>query len=198
MPPSPLHPQRPHAVPPQHERGEGTIVMEGAIRSRLMEALELTTDDYRGYSVPLKVSLSGSVTSGSDTFKVPANYHFLVTDIRGLLALTAMTTEPATIPGIGNPQVRDRIALKAMNSLVKLIEQDGQYDLIDHATLPVAAILEQAGGSRIDMRDAPMKIPANNTVELDVTLYDTTAAIIGGNYDVGVVLSGYLVKAREG
>lgn len=172
------------------------ILIQPELLTKLAEARDIGLADYRAETITLLTSLSTTTTSGNDTFNIPPDKNFMLTDVRGYLALTAMTSETLAIVGLGNPSVQDRVLIKGMNTKIDLQIQNLSLKLFDNRPVALAAILPALGGPPIKY-PAPHPVPGGSQIRLDTSLYDTTASIIGAGYDAGVVLSGYFVSAAE-
>lgn len=179
-------------TPPAAE--EGTIILQPATSTRLAEARDLTLDDYRWIDVILKTQISSSATSGSNTYQVPPDQNFMVTDIRGYISLVLPSAESLAVASLGNLSVQDRYVLKAGNTKIDLQIQDRSLKVFDNNSWNLLSILSILGGNSIDMRVAPHPVPAGSQLLMNASVYDTTASIIGQATDVGVTLSGYLVR----
>lgn len=149
------------------------------------------------------VKLSGTITTSttnyqqSDTYQVPADEALFIFAIKGLLGLNAPTAETLTITGLGNPDVRSRIALKAMNCRISLKDQDEPRDIVaDAESLVLADILPGSGGDLFVFPE-PDLVPPGHVIKATMALTDTTASVVGGSTDYGLYLIGKQVRIED-
>ena len=156
----------------------------------------LTADDYRWASYQMRATLNSTTTTAQVTQRVPANWNALLYAIQGHLAFDAITAETLSITGVGNPGIQDRILMKAMNTRIDLQVSDRQEKLFETAVKPLSNLLTVVGGEPFTM-NPPHFIKGGDTIQLDLSLGETTAAVIGGAYRAGVDLKILLVRNRE-
>lgn len=160
--------------------------------------LPLTNETYRWVFPTLAVSLTTTTTSDVNEYKLPNTHHLLITKIQGHLAFNNPDGETLSITGLGNPSLRDRIALKAMNCRMKLINtaRTGEQ-IFPNNDLALSTLIEAAGGGPIEL-PTPHFIHAGDTLEMTAALQDTAAAIVGGSTQYGVVVHGLLIRKSRG
>lgn len=199
------------------------------IRSELTEGLQLSYNDIIPTIIHLRVTLqstpgpdienprAGAIAPPQtfDTYRIPGDYNFLATEIHAHLAMTTLSDENTTgatgLVLLNN--VKDRTAVKAMNTFVSLVNAD-RNDLTFVETniqnsssngalvsnLCLATLLPLCGGAPIKMVDqgyiAPLIVPANERLRLGVKLTDAAAGI--GQTEYGLALVGALVRMRVG
>lgn len=169
--------------------------------ARALGMKDIDPEKYRGIAVPLYTTLDDTTTSGYDVYRVPTTHDFIIEKILPHVVLTDLATEVAT--PIGNaavPSVADRIAMKAMNAQIDLQNTDRVQKIIDNHSLSLASLLSAAGGNILDFTGTPHKIPAGETIRLDVKYAATGAAAANmekGKTQYGVVLVGKLVRVAK-
>jgi hypothetical protein len=163
----------------------------------------LTPKDYRNIEVTLRsrvtLATAAAPPNNESTYRVPTSHKLLVWAIRGMLAFNAPASESAAIGNLGQPDVRDRMALKAMNARLSFVNNDLSGEkFFDNKDLPLSSILEVVGGKPIEYPVVPGIVNPGQTIEMDVTFLDAaTAAVIGGSTDYGIVLDACLLRVSE-
>lgn len=157
--------------------------------------LPLTLDDYFWRSEQLRAAITTSATTGTVTYRTPANFNGLLFEIQGHLAFNAVTTETQSIAGIGNPGILERIALKAMNSRIALQNVDRGWKLFSTADKPLSSILSILGGKPL-VFNPPYILSDGEALQMDITSQDTAASVIGGSTNVGLDLIALFVRVR--
>lgn len=151
--------------------------------------------DAQAVLIPLIVTLPTSASAYSatyDTFVSKSDQILLISEIRPIVAIRAVTSETLTITNVGNlNSVREREAMKAGNARATLKLPDQNWDLTEDA---VALPLNTA--PIILPRGRELVIPPTQKVRMTVALTDTTAAIVGGSTDYGVLLIGQYTHER--
>lgn len=156
----------------------------------------LGPDDYFWRTEQLKSAITTSATTASVTYNAPANFNMLIQKIRGHLAFNNGDGETLSIDGIGNPFVKDRMLLKAMNTRLALQNTGRTAKVFSTADLPLSSILESVGGKALDFSLAPLVVPDGEGLQLDISTQDTASALIGGSTDMGVELVALFVRTR--
>jgi hypothetical protein len=162
---------------------------------------DIDPEKVRALLVPMFVTLDDTATSGYDVFRVPTTHDFVIEKILPHLALTDLANEVAT--PIGNAVVAgimDRMVMKAANARIDLQNTDRNQKVIDGRSLSLASIYGPAGGDPIDLKDTPHKIPAGESVRLDVALIaigGAAANVEKGKTQYGIVLVGKLVRVAK-
>lgn len=160
-------------------------------------AYPITQNSCRAIVPVLRKPLSSTTTSDSDTWRCPSTHNAIFFRMRGHLAFNAFTSEQTSIPGIGNPTVLDRLAIKSMNCNVKLYNTDrSNENVIDNQQMRLADILPTIGGDPVTM-DPPLIVLNGQTLQMDVSLNDTTTSVVGGATEYGIVLEGLLIRIRD-
>jgi len=192
------------------------------IRSELTEGLMLSYYDIIPSVLHLRATLtagSGAArpnytgNSGSDIFRIPGDYNFLIGEVRAHVAMNALSTED-TIGATGPNAlvgVRNRTLVKALNAKVTLVNADRndlrftELDIQNSASngavvspLCLGTLLPEAGGAPIKLiRNgyiAPLIVPGNERLRMNVILRDGNAAV--GETEYGLTLLGALVRSR--
>lgn len=154
----------------------------------------LTPEEYECVAITMRTRLLAGTTSGQQNFRVRSNHVLLITTIRGHLAFNDLDGETLAITGLGNPDMHDRLFIKAMNCRMDLMNQDRNIKIFEGGqTLPLAQLLPMTGGEPIRF-DPPHIVMPGQTIQLDTTLNETAAALVGGSTDYGVQIDGILVR----
>lgn len=157
-------------------------------------------DDYRWATVQMKQTVTTGNAAGVPTtsYRAPANFHMLVFGIEGHLAFNSLSSETLSVSNIGNPSVQDRLLIKAMNARLAFTNTDrnGGTKIFENANLPLASVLDYLGGQPLAF-EPPHVVPNGENLQLDITMSDTTAAVIGGSTDIGINIKALFVRARE-
>lgn len=166
------------------------------LRARLTEYLGFTDGDYRAVVVPLKVSLSAALLTDTAKFQVPGTYKFALHEIRGHLQITDVSAESLAIAGLGNLSYLDRLAAKAANCKLQLVNADRDslriFERPNSSDLVVQALREET----IKFKE-PMMFGNSENIQLTGTLVDTATDIVGGATEYGVLLVGTLIRVRS-
>lgn len=163
----------------------------------MQELSSARLEEYKRVVVPIYANLAAAGT-GTDIYRVPSTYKLAITRIHAHVALLSQATEALALGFMTSIQsVRERIASKAMNARVQLVNLDTQIPILgeNHAA-NLGSLMELAGGSPIDFREFPHLVLPGQTLQLTVTLIDATAAIVGANTEYGVVLDALLLRAE--
>lgn len=174
------------------------------IRSRVYEMTQLDPEVYRGAIIPLVARLAATDTTGSQQFRAPATHKLAIKEIWGHLALFALASETLDLSAVmvGNftnsPMLSERVLMKAMNARLTLKNNDRTQNIIDGGvgSLSLNAILPMCGG-RVVKFDEPHIVPAGETLEMAVSLAQSTASILGGATEYGVILVGDYVRVKS-
>lgn len=156
-------------------------------------------DDYRWANVLMKATVTTAASSpATQNYRAPANFHMLIFGIEGHLAFNAITSETLSITGIGNPDVANRMLIKSMNARLAFTNTDrnGGTKIFENNSVALSSILPSVGGEPLKF-NPPHVVPNGENLALDITMNDTTAAIIGASTDYGVNLKALFVRARE-
>ena len=192
------------------------------IRSELTEGLMLSYYDIIPSVLHLRATLTpGSGSSrpnytgnaGSDIFRIPGDYNFLVGEVRAHVAMNALGSEDTI--GAAGPNalvgVRNRTIVKALNAKVTLVNADRndlrftELDIQNSSNngavvspLCLGTLLPAAGGAPIKLiRNgyiAPLIVPGNERLRMNVIIRDGNAA--AGETEYGLTLLGALVRSR--
>lgn len=192
------------------------------IRSELTEGLMLSYYDIIPSVLHLRATLTAAGAgprpaytgnAGSDIFRIPGDYNFLVGEVRAHVAMNALSTEDTV--GATGPNalvgVRNRTLVKALNAKVTLVNADRndlrftELDIQNSASngavvspLCLGTLLPEAGGAPIKLiRNgyvAPLIVPGNERLRMNVILRDGNAAV--GETEYGLTLLGALVRSR--
>jgi hypothetical protein len=192
------------------------------IRSELTEGLSLSYYDIIPSVLHLRATLtpgSGAArpnftgNTGSDIFRVPGDYNFLVGEVRAHIAMNALSSED-TVGAVGPNAlvgVRNRTIVKALNAKATLVNADRndlrftELDIQNSSSngsvvspLCLGSLLPAAGGAPIKLiRNgyvAPLIVPGNERLRMNVILRDGNAA--AGETEYGLTLIGALVRSR--
>ena len=192
------------------------------IRSELTEGLMLSYYDIIPSVLHLRATLTASGVgprpaytgnSGSDIFRIPGDYNFLIGEVRAHVAMNALASED-TVGAVGPNAlvgVRNRTLVKALNAKVTLVNADRndlrftELDIQNSASngavvspLCLGTLLPEAGGAPIKLiRNgyiAPLIVPGNERLRMNVILRDGNAAV--GETEYGLTLLGALVRSR--
>lgn len=199
------------------------------IRSELIEGLQLSYADIIPTIIQTRITTqsvpgpdvenprAGAVAPPLqyDTYRIPGDYNFLVTEIHAHLAMTTLAEENTVgasgLTAMGT--VKDRTITKALNAFVSLVNADRndltfvEGDIYSssaggsiYSRLCLASLLPLAGGAPIKLVDqnyvAPLIVPANERLRMGLTLTDAGAAL--GQTEYGLALIGALVRMRVG
>ena len=206
------------------------INFQQKIRSELVEGLQLSYADIIPTIIHLRVTLASTPgpdvespwtdavlpAPATDTYRVPGDYNFLVSEVHAHLALNQVSQETTGESATGlyrQTGIVNRTAIKALNAFVTLVNAD-RNDLTFVETnianssangvvispLCLASLLPTCGGAPIKMIDqnyvAPLIVPANERLRLTVALRDAAAGLNQTEY--GLALIGALVRMRAG
>jgi hypothetical protein len=201
------------------------------IRSEMVEGLRLSYADIIPTIIQMRVTLAGTEGPNpldpragatlpgpaTDTYRVPGDYNFLVTEIHAHLAMMSLSTEnttgAATTGLTALSGVQNRSAVKALNAFATLVNADRndltfvETNIINSSSngavqspLCLGTLLPGCGGAPIKMVDqnyvAPLIVPANERLRLTVVLRDAGASL--GQTEYGLTLIGALVRMRVG
>lgn len=192
------------------------------IRSELTEGLQLSYYDIIPSVLHMRTTLNAqggparpnfTGNAGTDIFRIPGDYNFLVGEVRAHVALNSVSTENTV--GATGPNalvgVRNRVIVKALNAKASLVnadrndlrftELDIQNSSASGASLSalcLAMLMPEAGGSPIRLIQKgyvmPLVVPGNERLRLTVTVRDGNAAV--GDTEYGLTLIGALVRSR--
>lgn len=195
------------------------------IRSELTEGLQLSYYDIIPVVLHMRTTLNstgarpaatftGGSSLGTDIYRVPNTYNFLVSEIHGHLAMNAIGAED-TVGATGLNAlvgVRNRTIVKALNARALLVNADrNDLQVIDpniqnsnnnatQSPLTLASIMPVAGGEPVRLiqgnRIFPLIVPGNERLKLTVILADANAAL--GATEYGLTLFGAFVRATAG
>lgn len=161
----------------------------------------LTPDDYFWRAETLKSTITTAALTGSVTYTPPANFNALLFSIEGLIAFNAITAETLSVMnaagtlGIGNPNLVERVLMKAMNTTLALQNVGRSAKIFSTNNLPISAILPGIAGEAMRFK-VPYPLPDGEQLQLDLSTVDSTAAVIGGSYDAGIVAKFLFVRTR--
>lgn len=200
------------------------------IRSELTEQYQLSYADIIPTVIHLRVSLQGTGAPApgqaatvlpdaqSDQFRIPGDYNFVVSEVRGHVALDALSSESAIIANgftgmLSDATVKGRVIAKALNAKASLfnadrnnltfVENNLQNSSTNGALLSnicLATLLPLAGGAPLKLIDQsyvmPLIVPGNERLQMQVTLRNAAAST--GLTEYGLVCVGALVRSRTG
>ena len=201
------------------------------IRSELTEGLRLSYSDIIPSIIQMRVTMAatpgpdpldpraGAVLPDpqTDTYRVPGDYNFLVTEIHAHLAMMSLSTEnttgAATTGLTALSGVQNRTATKALNAFATLVNADRndltfvETNIVNSSAngalqspLCLGTLMPLCGGAPIKLVDqnyvAPLIVPANERLRMTVTMRDAGAAL--GQTEYGLTLIGMLVRMRVG
>jgi hypothetical protein len=192
------------------------------IRSELTEGLQLSYYDIIPSVLHMRVTLNAlggparpafTGNAGTDVYRIPGDYGFLVGEVRAHIAMNALASEDTV--GATGPNalvgVRNRTVVKALNAKVSLVNADRndlrftELDVNNSSAngtilspLCLASLMPEAGGSPVKLIQnsyvMPLIVPGNERLRLTVTLRDGNAAV--GETEYGLTLIGALVRSR--
>jgi hypothetical protein len=160
---------------------------------------------------PARPAFTGN--AGTDVYRIPGDYGFLVGEVRAHIAMNALASEDTV--GATGPNalvgVRNRTVVKALNAKVTLVNADRndlrftELDVNNSSAngtilspLCLASLMPEAGGSPVKLIQnsyvMPLIVPGNERLRLTVTLRDGNAAV--GETEYGLTLIGALVRSR--
>ena len=189
------------------EAGDGaTETIHGFYREarRLVRAF----DDRKGFGLrPISVSLTVNIVNGTisaaNTYKVPDNEDFLVSEMRGYLAFDDWSAEVVGDTFLdnsnnGNISPRDRAYIKSSNCKISLTNNDSKLPITDGTTdLVLSSILGELGAQpmRYGGEGRPaLIVPHGQTLKMLATLAKSAAKYAGATTDYGVILSGVMLS----
>lgn len=161
----------------------------------------LTPDDYFWRVEQVLAQLGTSATTNTATYTPPANYNGLIFGVHAILSFQQITLETLSVTaaggatGVGNISLVDRILMKAMNTLVDLQNVGRTQKLFGTNSKPLSDLLSVVGGQPIAW-PIPYVLPDGEQLQMDLKMQDTTAAVVGGNYQAGLGLNCLFVKTR--
>lgn len=166
---------------------------------------KLSPLDLQAVQVQLQATLSTSALSGGGSaadYKVPSQYDFIGFQMEGYIRLTALASEAATnLFGYLNLSLTERILLKAQNCTVNLQNIDKKHTVIENNDLVLASLLTAPcgyGGPKVFPKEAPILVPAANTLRAAFALQDSTAGLVGQATVYGVTITGVLIPTLTG
>lgn len=171
---------------------------------KLQEIFNAQIEEFRRVEIPLITTLAAAGT-GFDTYKVPAQYKLAIQKVGGHLSLQDVANEPEIVGNIGaagiySLGIRDRVAMKAMNCRVSLINSDTSIYLLgggsDFRPTNLATLMELAGGTPRDWSDCPALVRSGETLRMDATVIQAGAGIGTISTEYGIWLSGLLVRTK--
>jgi hypothetical protein len=186
--------------------------MEPVIRSQLAEALQLSYNDIIPSILTLRVTQANTTDQVFDVYRMPGDFAFVISEIRGHLAINNLGGETTAGTGMLNVGgVRNRVIAKALNAQIQLTNPDRddlryvERDLTNTVNnvvinyLSLAMLLPIAGGSPIKLikdRDVqPLIVPPNERLKLTFQ----QAVALGADdqqTEYGLDFVGALVRAR--
>jgi hypothetical protein len=190
------------------------------IRSELTEGLQLSYYDIIPSVLHMRTTLNGSGVrpaavgaSGTDIFRIPGDYNFIVGEVHAHIAMNNLSQENTV--GATGPNalvgVRNRTVVKALNAKATLVNADRndlrftELDIQNSSSggtvvspLCLGTLMPEAGGSPIRLIQKgyimPLIVPGNERLRLTVILRDGNAAL--GETEYGLTLIGALVRSR--
>lgn len=173
------------------------------VRGRIYELSKLGPEAYRAVAITLFAALTNSTLTGQATYRVPATHNLAIEAIVGHLALIDAANETADMGTIGSSAAtgvmdfKGRALVKAMNCYADLKNSDREAKIFENKPVRLSTILTALGGMALDFAKSPHIVPAGETIQLDVGLTQSTAAIGAGSTEYGVVLIGQLVRVAR-
>jgi hypothetical protein len=199
------------------------------IRSELTEAYQLSYYDIYPCVLHMRTTLQSSLgaglpagrpnytvnATGTDYWRIPGDYNFLIGEVRAHVAMNNLGTED-TVGATGLNAlvgVRNRTIVKALNTAVTLVNADRndlrftELDVQNSSSngsivspLILATLMPEAGGSPIKLINKnyvmPLVVPGNERLRLTATTLDANAAV--GLTEYGLTLIGAMVRSRAG
>lgn len=165
----------------------------GGIAAYLAELLQLSPAQLRGVGILLERRLSGTATSGSDEYRVPADQDLVVFQIHSSWRSSALATEPVLNANITSLTYDGLEKARLGNAVVSLQNKDRNLAIFDNRSIRMSAIRDTP---MYFPANAPLLVPATHTLKADFSLQDTTAAVVGNAADYGLVLTGILIPKR--
>lgn len=174
------------------------------IRSRATEGKTLSLAEYRACAIPVFVPLSSSPNNGVTQYRVPMNDFLVIRRILPHLAIASPSGEslvPAGAANMAKPNAttyenQSHVFAKAMNARLDLRVVDDDYSLFTNRTVTLASLMANAHAGPVDYRDTPLRIRPGKTIQLTVSLNDSSADAAGSTTEYGIVLVGGLVRAN--
>jgi hypothetical protein len=163
------------------------------ITSRILEARTITPYDYRAVVLPLYTTLSSSQLRGSASYTIPTNMKMRVRQIQAHIAV--VNPADAAEAGVGlyaaDVNAQARLYAKAMNCRASLAFQSRTFDVFPQFAFPLSDLMSQ-NGVVTTFLDMPGTLIAGTTIDLNVSLTDSGAALSATEY--GIVLVGSLIR----
>lgn len=179
-----------------------TQIVNDPVRDILRYIQSASPDEVRRVEFALKNSMGGAITATTvnDVYRVPETHKLAITEIRGHLALLAITAEVAFAGGlIADTTLLGHILAKAMNCRLQLKVNDTSLLVTDSTsdnTISLASILEIAGAKGLDWSLCPFVVKGGQTLRMDAALIDAAASIVGAATEYGIHVSGFLMRTK--
>lgn len=160
----------------------------------------LSVDDYRWATYPMRAALLTGTTTGSVTQRIPNTHIALVYSIHAFVRITDLSAESLAISAVGNPTFKERLALKANNCKFDFKIADGDVaKFVEGASALQENLgsLHPAAGGEPYRYNPPMIVDGGKTLQLDLSLEDTAADVVGSTTLYGVGVRALLVR-RQG
>lgn len=168
---------------------------------KLQEIFNAQIEEFRRVEIPLVTTLAAAGT-GFDTYKVPAQYKLAIEKIGAHLSLQDIANEPLQVGNFAANDalsILDRIAVKAMNCRISLVNSDTSIYLLgggsDFRPTNLGSLMRPIGQPR-DWSDCPALVRSGETLRMDATVIQTGAGIGTISTEYGVWLSGLLVRTK--
>ena len=162
----------------------------GDVAKYLLELLKLAPSSLMGVAVPLEVLLGAATLEASTTYRVPADFNLVVFQMQPMYRSTALATEPVLNANITSLDLAGLTEARLQNVLAQLALKDRKLDVIEGASLNLASILRYPAKWP---ENAPLIVPAAQTLEATFSVQDATAAVVGQNAYYGLLLTGVLI-----
>lgn len=163
------------------------------ITSRIIEARTITPYDYRAVALPLYTTLGSGQLQGSATYTIPTNMKMRIRQIQVHIAVLDPADATENGAGIygGSIDIRQRLYAKAMNCRASLAFQSRTFEVFPQYSFPLSDLMSQ-NGQGATFIDMPGTLIAGTTIDLNVGLTDSAAALSDTEY--GIVLVGALIR----
>jgi len=154
---------------------------------------------YRAATISLSATIvgAGTAASGSADFRIAQNEDFLVKSIRGFIVLNDLASEAATFANLaGSTSVVDRLAARAANCRVTLLNKDTKVPYTENEGIGLATLTPEAGGQPMVFQPDVVPgfiLPHNMTVQAQFALQSANAFFNTASTSYGITLSGIYV-----
>ena len=163
------------------------------ITSRIIEARTITPYDYRAVALPLYTTLGAGQLQGSASYTIPTNMKMRIRQLQAHIVVLDPADAAENGVGIyaGSIDIRQRLYAKAMNCRASLAFQSRTFEVFPQYSFPLSDLMSQ-NGQGTTFLDMPGTLIAGTTIDLNVGLIDSNAAL--SNTEYGIVLVGALIR----